>query len=375
MWFGFGLITLLSAFGYSLYLRAAARWSGDQRMHAGTSYNYQEIRHKQRLQKVRIGVSTPAGFNFTAREEGTRDRFFKWLGVCAELHIRDRAFDQAVYLESDARGLGLLLNEHKELRTALLDIVSLAQSQGLKRLRIRCAHERLWVEFKPKNESVLAGAPGRLVPLLSVLRAGLESNKLRLADMRDPFVWRAAILLSISTATVIFGIYGVLRSTMGRTDILDSWDLLKASAVPGVLALIGFLVVILYTLGRSSRTHLVLVEATLVGGLGFVLSAYAFARDANVDFDQRAATAHELHEVRAEHRITRGRRGRTNHNYYLHTADWRAGHGGKPLALEIDLATFNRLADQQEAIVHVRPGALGYEWIERIEPLDARLEN
>lgn len=372
MWFGFGLITLLAAFGFSLYTRRIAGWSGKPRTLTpdlgGRSYDYQEVRHKQRLRKVRIGIAGPTGFDFTVRAEGKRDSFFKWIGICAELQVRDREFDKAIYIESDARGLGLLLNENKELRGTLLEVVNFASAHELRGVRIRCAYDRLWVEFNPKQEASIPAAETRFVPLLYTLRDRLENNRLQLADMRDPFILRAAILLSISTASAVFGLYGIIRAASGRTDILEPWKLLATSAIPGVLLLLCFLIAILYVLGRSSRTHLVLMEAALVGGFGFVLSAFAFARDANVDLDTRAATPRELHGVQAEHRVTNGRRGRKNHHYYLHAADWRAGHTGEALRLEISEASFHQLRDVQDAVIYIRPGAFGYEWVERIEP-------
>lgn len=289
MWFGFGLITLMVGFFFSMHSRTRARWTGDKRhlrIHPGHwQYQYQEVKNHGHVQKVRIGVDAPRGFQFTARAEGHRDVFFKRLGVCSEIQLHDEAFDSGVYLESDAKGVGTLLSESKELRDTLLEIVRYAQSNDLRGMRIRCAHERLWLEFKPKQEGILSIATNQLVPLLHRLREGLRNSRLTPKLLHDPFIWRAALMLSISTASVVLGCYGLIRALAGRTDILDSWQLFHASAIAGLVVTAIFVVAILKVLGRSSRTHLVLIEGVLVGTFGFVLSMFALAREANISFD------------------------------------------------------------------------------------------
>jgi hypothetical protein len=373
MWFGFGLITLLVGFFVSMHSRTRAKWTGYERdllsRQGHWQYQYQEVKHKGRLQKVRIGVDAPRGFHFTARQESSRDVFFKRLGVCSEIQLHDAEFDSDVYLESDAKGVGTLLSESKELRGTLLEILSYAHSNDLRGMRIQCAHERLWLEFKPKQESVLMSATNELVPLLHRLREGLRNSRLTSKLLDDPFIWRAALMLSISTASAILGCYGLIRAFAGRTDILDSWQLFYSSAIAGLVVTAIFVLAVLKVLGRSSRTHLVLIEGVLVGTLGFVLSMFALAREANITFDGQRPQLQELHDIRVEHRVTRGRRGSKNHHYYLHTPDWRPEHLGEPLKLEIDRGDYALLEGKTEAIIFLRAGALGYQWIERVAPV------
>lgn len=372
MWFGFGLITLLVGFFFSMHARTRAKWRGDNRdlriNRIHWHYQYQEVKNKGALQKVRIGVAAPPGFHFTARKEGSRDVFFKHLGVCSEIQLHDEEFDKDVYLESDAKGVGTLLSESKELRDTLLEILRYAHSNDLRGMRIRCAHERLWVEFTPKQESMLTSATYKLVPLLHRLREGLRNSRLTSKLLDDPFIWRAALMLSISTASVVLGCYGLIRALAGRTDIVDSWQLFHASAVAGLVVTAIFVVAVLKVLGRSSRTHLVLIEGVLVGTFGFVLSMFALAREANISFDVQRPQFQKLHDIRVQHRITSRRRGRKDHHYYLRTADWRPDHAGERLKLEIDRSDYLLLEGKTEAILILRAGALGYQWIERVAP-------
>lgn len=186
-------------------------------------------------------------------------------------------------------------------------------------------------------------------------------------EARDPFIARAALLLSVSTASAAFGVYGLLRGIAGRTDILEPWTLLGWTIVPSLLLFALFLGAIVFLLGGSSRAHLVLLEVLLVGSWGFVLSGHALAREANLAFDGRPPRLVHVSGIDTEHVVRRGKRGRRTHRYYVHVDDWRAS-GAPTLRLEIDSATYGRLPDGGDATLYVRPGALGFEWIERIEP-------
>jgi uncharacterized membrane protein YhfC len=50
-------------------------------------------------------------------------------------------------------------------------------------------------------------------------------------------------------------------------------------------AVVCFVILTLWWLGRSFRTHLVLLEGILMGALGFTLSAYTLGRKADIEFD------------------------------------------------------------------------------------------
>jgi hypothetical protein len=368
MWFGFGLITLLVAFFVSIHSRTSAKWSGEQRhLKSQQRYYYRETRQKGRLQRVRIGIDAPPNFQFTARDEVGRDRFFKNLGIASELQLHDDEFDDDVYLEADAKGVATLLSESKQLRTTLLEILRYARQHDLRGMRIRCAHQRLWLEFLPKREGALFTYEKELVPMLYQLTEGMKNSRLTERQLHDPFVWRAAMLLSISTASAILGGFGLMRGIAGRTDIIDAWPLFYSSVTAGLVITALFVVAVFKILGRSSRTHLVLIEGVLVGTIGFCFSMYALAREANITFDIQRPQVHELRDINVEHVVSHGRR--THHNFYLHTADWRAKHVSEPLKLEITRAEYDRLEGKNSALVYGRGGALGYEWIERVVPV------
>lgn len=370
MWFGFGLITAGVAFGLALRARLQANWKGQTRHFAPhgqrhVAYAYQSVTSKARVTKVRIGVTTLPGVHFQLREEGKPDLFFKWLGISEEMQTLDAQFDPRLYLESDAIALRDLLREQPQLRAAILRVFDIARANSLSSCRLRCTHGRLWVEFTPARNSYLAPAERQLVAELLSIAGALQQGQLSGSQARDPFVWRAAALLAISTATAVLGGLGLIRSLVGRTDILEPWHLFAACVPLGLALAAAFLLLIVTLLRRSSRAHVVLIEAAIVGSFGFITATFALAREANIEFDTSTAQPHELHGARVEHQVERRRR-RTRHTYYLHAPDWRAAHSGEQLQFTIDATTFQRLEGKDSVIVVTRQGALAHEWIEGI---------
>jgi hypothetical protein len=223
------------------------------------------------------------------------------------------------------------------------------------------------IEFKPKKDSDVYGATQELVPHLHTLARGLSNHWLDMQDLHDRFVWRAAAVLSLSTASIILGVYGGARAIFGRTDILNPGTLFLSSATFGLALAIGILLGLIGWLGRSSRAHIVMFEFALFGIAGFALSSFALAREFNIEFDSAPAKTYLLTDFQAKHEIKHTRRG-THHYFYLYTGRSQPEHPSAFKRLEISLSDFKRLETAREAIAYVKPGALGFDWIERIEP-------
>jgi hypothetical protein len=128
--------------------------------------------------------------------------------------------------------------------------------------------------------------------------------------LRDPFPFRASCVLAISTGLALNGSFEWIRMAMGNFPFMLDPQAPIAWAVPAGLAAVAVLVMIaLAWMGRSSRTHLVLIELLLVGTIGATLTAYAELRDLNIDLDRAApaaisASVNRLYVTYSHHRNT-----------------------------------------------------------------------
>jgi hypothetical protein len=370
MWFCFGILTLIASTFWSLKWRLATHWSGVPERIGGNLFSVRKRRNTYGPDSVRFGTAAPAGLHFRVRAEGVHDRFFKWFGVCTEIQTRDPIFDQRLYVESDARAVAILLKRNAQLRSALIEIFAYAKERGLLRVCLRCSNQRVWLEFSRADEGALSNVKMDLAPLLSAISAGLKCIDIPNEYRRDRFVWRAAAALAFSTSTLVLGVFGILRTGLGSTDIIEPKLLIMACLIPAFLITALGTKILVAWLAASSRAHTVILECLLVGGLGLVLATYALAREANVEFDFHPATR-VVSNVELILEMSGGGRhgGGRSFLYYIHCRDWRPGHEGR-LRLKISASDFYELSLTHTAAIYVRPGLFGFEWVEKIEPVE-----
>lgn len=207
-----------------------------------------------------------------------------------------------------------------------------------------------------------------LGPLLSTISAGLKCIDIPTEYRRDRFVWRAAAALAFSTGTLVLGVFGIMRTGLGSTDIVEPKLLIMACLIPALLMTAAGTKILGAWLAASSRAHTVMLECILVGGLGLLLGIYALAREANMEFDFHPATR-VVSSVRPIREFSSGRRFGGGHSrYYIYCRDWRPGHEGR-LRLKISASDFYLLSLERTAAIYVRPGLFGFEWVEKIEPV------
>ncbi|HEY0686441.1 MAG TPA: hypothetical protein VGD45_29150 [Steroidobacter sp.] len=183
---------------------------------------------------------------------------------------------------------------------------------------------------------------------------------------RGSFGRRAVTVLWVAAASLIAGIYGLLRA-WERTDILDSASMIETSAIFGLSALLPFAFFSLYLLGRSWRAWLVLLAGLLVALPGFFLFAYALMREANIHLDAGTARIYELRGVSPKHVETDSPLPRNASYYILDTREWPPDLPWPP-QLRIRPDEYHALLAKNRALLFVRPGALGYAWVERVLP-------
>lgn len=370
MWFLFGIITLVAAFITNLTQRTQANWKGKPAALDGVNYDAQYVFHSSRssnkktLSLVRVGLrGMPPGFNFALRAVTGMDRWANRIGILAEHPFHDPAFEDRYFLESDNATVIRTLGNDAKLRELLRRVFDTERARGVKIKRIICRGGRLWCEYYPgpgRHDPTL-GDTMMMVPMLHALGDALRAYPPLLTDQRDPFALRAAIILALNSATLWLGIvsfYGIFLSPT----IVDDWGLFRASAVPGLIAFVLFLLISMRLLGNTSRARLVLAELLLIGSVGFVLSAHALMRAADISFDSGSMQSYTISNIWLERRT-----GRRSTSYYFHSHDWppqlaRVGY------IRVDYGTYTSLQHTKSAVVNVMPGAIGYAWVDSVVP-------
>ena len=371
MWFAIGVITLISFSVYFGIQRHGARWKGQRaQAHAQPRHEYEFVRRKDKLKKMRVGLDAPRHFNFTLKRESSIDRFCKSLGLSVEHQIGHQAVDRLVYIVSNDQHL---LDRCME-DPAMIELVqSLFNLQHLdsRITQVHCRHGRIWAEFQvsslfndKSNEERLSQifpkAAAKLLSMARLLQAQAPSDQV---DRRDPFIFRAALVLALSTGLLINGGVHAFRqmgfSEAFTVETAQLWTYTIFTAVAIVVALVG---AALFLLGRTARTHLVLIEIVLVGSIGAVLTAFTEIRDLNMDLDRSAMQRYEA-KVLGKDISTSRRRGT---RYYVYVPEW-TGSGWTSVQavrrLRVSSSFYQSVQRGEQIVFRQHQGFLGIHWV------------
>ncbi len=362
MWF-FGLLTTLCFSVYFVFWRLGASWKGVTVKQDGHSYEYRFLRHKGRLKGILLGVRGADGFDFSFKPERWYDRLFKALGLSVEHQVGHDAFDRQVYVVSNDRRVLDALSENTGLVTNVLALFRAGSARYLDVRAINCRAGRLWIKgkslqgFSEEDRERLAA---KLVPLLTEIALQVANAiRPRGSRWRDPYVIKAAVILAISTGLAVNGLIQTVRMALTTTPFTVDTDALSHSAIGWSAGIVGGLVLAtLLVLGRTARTHLVLLELLLVGGFGAYASSLIELRDINMAFDSRPASEYVV--VVREMTVSRSRRST---RYYLTTDDW---NGSLYQRFQVAADLYRRLTPGDRVVISQRPGYLGYRWVESV---------
>lgn len=366
MWFAFGFITLISSCVLSFWMRAAARWTGEPGSADGVRYLSHIQRNKARKpSRLRIGLSAADSLEFTLKRETWLDRLFKSVGLAGEFQVGREAFDKAIYIVSDDEGLCRRLALSRGLQSDVLALFATGMP-GVRARKLRCLFGRIWMEFdvdgsfKEESAHLVARDTVPALSRLSDLTAKVAADRSVAEDEnRDPFVLRAILILSVSTALAVNGLIQFMRVLLAPLPfIVDDARLAGLTLFAGLILLALLVSAAVNFLGRSARAHMVLIEVLLVGGFGCFASAGTALRDFNVEWDAAVPAHHEV-RVLGMH-VTRGKGA----SHYLRVQDWKRPPA--TLDIKVGAAFYGSVKPGELISVFESPGALGMAWVPRL---------
>ena len=365
MWFLFGFITLISFSVFFGLQRYHADWKGEKRSIKGTAYQYKAEKHKGSTNKVLIGCDTIEEVCFTIKNEKWWDRLFKSIGVSVEHQVGVDEFDKQFYLITDNESLCSLFSSSSELQQKIEEIKELCNKHQLNFKKLFCRHSRIWLELVPKDRGKDPNATRialDLVPALTAVSDILKNNQSFFFDQKhDPFIIKAIVILAISTGLAINGAVHLYRILIIDVPFIVENGPLFSSSLPWGLGIIGVLIFFtLFFLGRTARTHLVLIELMLIGSFGAISTSYMVMRDANIDLDTGAP---EYYLVKVHDKIISRSRRSTSH--YIKVYDWLSNNKER-VELSVSSEIYYRFKRGQLARIIQMPGYMEHAWVSDI---------
>ena len=366
MWFFFGLMTLISFSIYFGYRRLNAAWSGQPSSTGNVPYQYRILRNKRRPLAVWIGIRVPKGYDFALKKENPIDRFFKLIKLSAEHQTGDSKFDELVYVVSDNEYIHYELSNNSNMRQAVLGLFNSGNHHFCHVKEIRHSAGRLWIRYKIKSgfeEDDVTVLADKAVPLLKKMANCLKQSPVgrHPAKRRDPFVVKAAIILAISSGLAVNGLVHIMRLLWSHASFtIDSVVLFESAVYVGLIFSGVLIVTAVLVLGRSARTHLVLIELLLIGTFGAVTTAFIEMRDLNMAMDNSPSVVYQS-QILDKH-VSRGNRSTS---YYIDLDDWTNEDERK--SIEVSGSFYDKASIGDYLVLNQKPGYLGYRWVEKYE--------
>jgi hypothetical protein len=299
----------------------------------------------------------PSPAPLTMRKETRLDRTGKSLRINRETQTGDAAFDERVYLESDAPDSAVL--------AALVDPT--LRASVMKCLDLGAASVTLDLEgnltiSRPLPQADLLGVD-KLTPLIDALGAAAEAiPPLVAVRQARPFAAKVMIAAVVSAVVSVplFFLCNALWETVGV-------DLYTSCAIVGFLLwFLALPILILVQRGRSDSLRMIVTSAiSLLFSLP--VTGTDLALTLNGLFDTSPPVTHEQRVL--SRRATSGK----NTTYYVTLASWHPGE--EKIELTVGSSLYYKLAEGAEVRLTTSLGALGWERLRHIDASGPRTWN
>lgn len=376
MWFFFGFITLSVFTYYSILKRVDASWSGNMGSTNKKRFTYKFDKKKsgifstsQRLVTISLGIEAQKGYDYSLKIESSLDRFFKKLKLSNEHQIRKTKFDNLVYITSDNPSFLNTLSSNEQLSSCIINVFEAAEQHDVILKELRHNYGKLWVKLKIKNnqsdeneEEILKKISAEITPLLYTINSLLkEPSSKNLNKWKDPFTLKAAIIIGLSSGLALNGAFHLFTLFVWTKIpfIIDVNELIKDALFYGTCFILILILITIYILKRSSRTHLVLIELIVIGYFGAVSTAYYELRDINIGLDKSKVISYNV-KVHKK-RYSSGK----SSSYFLTIDDWN--NKSKTKEINVPFYLYKKAKVNHFITVNQKQGYLGYRWVKSIK--------
>ncbi|WP_018867970.1 MULTISPECIES: hypothetical protein [unclassified Thioalkalivibrio] len=372
MWMMAGIVTLIGLAMLFYRERLEDRWrpvrfspvdtmtgQRQERPPEDALYNSRDRRHLAPLE--RVGFHHAPDVVFRAKRRRWWDAVFTGVGLSVACRTGNRAFDRAFHLVSDQDSICRALKTCETTQRLMLQIMEICETNGYRFRQLRVRDQQVWVEVVsrrghdrlPTVELVRA-----FMPSLRELSAALDGEIPEAARGRgDRSAWKAALMTGISTALLITGVvHSAGRIYVPLPNLVAPATMVPLAMVSGAVIVGALIALTIAWLGRTSRTHLVVLELVLVGFIGASITSYSLAREANMTLD---FSPPELHVVEVLDKTYSPGYRRTS--YYLWLKGWDGAVDRDRILVGRSL--YNEADKGGQLLLKEYPGRLGFTWV------------
>jgi hypothetical protein len=363
-WLFFAFISFSLILGY-FWFTEIRRWKGQRDRWRGLTYEHNGF-FARPWHTIRIGVDMPSRVNCQFRGERRFDKWAQDWRLIKEHQTGHADFDDQVFFVSDSRPVQKMVSANRLILDHVLSLKNDA-IDGLEFHQVVCRRGRLWVEFYATDGDLSEGQCEDLiehcVPILHDMAAAFNRYAAYTVHMwKDPIYWKALGLTILSSFLLVDGLLQWdqwHRYVKGQ--ILPNTVLETHAALLTVAGSLGLLVMAVLLMGRSSRTHVVLLGLLPASLFGLYIESLVVLRDLNT-YQDPGQTRTVVSKVTDTHLFFwRGSWWLNWNASYL--INVQATAQTPDLDVRVPFKTYSQAQPGQAVQMQLHPGKLGYPWV------------
>lgn len=376
MWLFLGLAALVTATVYLARQRIHQRWEGtrmDSVAGRDAQYRWDNSLIGFLIHRgdpvLLIGERGVSDLDLLVKPSRWWDRLFRALGLSLACRTQDPVLADQAYIATDQVSCCAALRSSERARQGLRRLLDLESDYAIIVRGIHFRDRRMWVEVRAKESFAEEGvdALGReIIERLRQVAASLSEALPRKNERRcDRFAMWATVLVGLSSALLVTGLIQAVRIELWQIypGILDKERIAVYGAVAALVVIVSLTASAIALLGRTARTHIVLVELWSAGLIGAFLNGYVMVHEFNHEFDR---TPTHRYRVAVHGKDTSSFRGGSDH--YLIVENWTVP--GDTLRQEVHSGDYEKVRRADMVDVFVRTGSLGARYIEDMRPVE-----
>lgn len=319
----------------------------------GIEYSYQYLSTgRGRQPELRVWCHHPNRGHLNVRRERSGDRFFKRIGLVAEVQTRDRKFDAAYFIDSAEPAFAQALFSSPAAREAIETIMACGSAEVVLNEDMIMAR-LVQPAFPSQTDNTLQDAVAGL-HRLSEDQPQIPDHLGR--DSRKRWHFRLGVIYTVLAFATVTGA-GLVFLGLAQWRPLDTGRLFLHSllfSLPGCALILYFLV---FAIRGRSNSHTHFVISTLITIAALLLLGHGVLMFMNAYTDRSPAALYRVEVI--SKRITRAKNERT---YRVSVASWRANGAYEELKVPRDL--YERIEPGRDRLdITTRGGRFGYEWL------------
>lgn len=371
MWFGFSLLIFVSISIYSFYKSFLQPRPNFDKNIKNIPYCIKTISESSENSRKEVGfevsIQIPKEFSFQFKRETFIDRFFKRIKLSHEFQTNNNDFDKTIYLSSDNSAFHNLLKNNIEIQNLILSIFKIGPRWSHSVKRVRALKGVLTLTYKDSNtwssndkQNIVESSVLSLEQLVSSLLSKSTNN---MQSYKDPFLNRFLIFSCINFTLITLGYSSYLRYGFSGSIpfTVDKSDLITLSLICTLIVLFILSSILVKSLKKSSRTHLLLLELISIGGICLFITLSNEIRLYNQLTDDSKAVKFTSEVI--DKYITSRRKAGTSYN--IRIKSWERGISST--SIQVNRDEYNSITLNDTVNIFQKNGTLNFRWVENLE--------